>query len=97
MTDTYKWILEEIKDADAEVCPSYIAYLFSELEVTQEPIPDGFIEKAKEAISKNKAFEDIDVLEWVSGFEMSELLGLNAMYQEALDKKNKNKQIEEFD
>jgi hypothetical protein len=65
-------ILEEIQTMEADR-PWALAGYFAE--ASDEEYPQEFIEECKREIKKNKAFQDKDVIDWLSGFDISELLG----------------------
>lgn len=74
ITEWYKArILREINDLEIDR-PTYLCALISEVEGLE--FPEEFIANCKKAISKNKAFKHPAVIEFLSGFELSDLLGL---------------------
>ena len=71
-------ILREIKDLTIEK-PWYLGSLLAEAD--DLIYPDIFITECKKAISKNSAFLDNDVLNHISGSELTVLFDLNSVFK----------------
>jgi len=73
MDEYLKWIKEEINDFDPNR-PDYLLGLFAALE--RQEIPESFIEDCKKDIEGNEDFKNPDVIDFLSGFKLSKLLGI---------------------
>lgn len=73
MEEYLKWIKEEINDFDPDR-PDYLLGLFAALE--GQEIPESFIEDCKKDIARNKDFKNQDVIDFLSGFKLTKLLGI---------------------
>ena len=75
--DDKKEILQEIKELRPEK-PYYLLGLFANAQGLE--FPEEFIAECKKAISKNKAFKDTGVIDYLSGLELSDLFDLCSEY-----------------
>jgi len=73
MDEYLKWIKEEINDLDKNK-PDYLLGLFEDLE--KKEIKECFIEDCKKDIEGNEDFKNPDVIDFLSGFKLSKLLGI---------------------